>query len=90
MSRWCWLLLTLLVMLPARPLSAWGEPGHRLIAALAEQSLRPGTRRAALALLAADPVDDRNASLADIAGWADRYRDVPGGDWSRPLHFVNL
>jgi len=91
MSRCCWwLLLTLLVVLPARPLSAWGEPGHRLIAALAEQSLRPETRRAALALLAAAPVDGRNASLADIAGWADRYRDEPGSDWSRPLHFVNL
>lgn len=85
--RMPWLLaLSIALLVPAADLSAWGEPGHRLVAALAEQQLRPATRAAALALLEGDDADH----LADIAGWADRARDQPAYAWSKPLHYVNL
>jgi hypothetical protein len=79
-------LLLCLLLLPAAPLAAWGDLGHRVVAELAERQLRPATRERALALLA----DDEAADLAAVAGWADRIRDLPQYDWARPLHYVNL
>jgi hypothetical protein len=52
---------------------AWGDLGHRLVGALAEEALRPATRERALALLAADPIDD-GSHFADVANWADAVR----------------
>jgi nuclease S1 len=79
-------LVLILFGLHAAPAAAWGELGHRLVAALAEQRLEPGTRARALALLAADGAD----TLADVAGWADQVRDLPQYAWTLRLHFVNL
>lgn len=70
----------------AAPASAWGDLGHRLVAALAEQRLAPATRERALALLADEGIRD----LAAVAGWADQARDRPEYRWTTRLHFVNL
>lgn len=82
------LLLPLLLCLAtaATPAAAWGELGHRLVAALAEQQLAPATRARALALLA----DDGASDLAAVASWADRVREQPEYAWSVRFHFVNL
>lgn len=62
-------------------LYAWGEKGHRLIAAIAERRLDPGARKEIGALLG----DER---LVSVAGWADRIREArpETGHW----HFVNI
>lgn len=66
--------------------SAWGIPGHRLIARLAEDDLSPPVVAEVRRLLALDGT----RSLADAAVWADTAREQPGFRWSAPLHFVNL
>lgn len=64
--------LLVLLFFPALAL-AWGDLGHRLVGALAEDALRPATRERALALLAADPID-AGGHFADVANWADAVR----------------
>lgn len=64
---------------------AWSMFAHEHIAELAERQLSPGTRSAALALL-----EGEAESLAAVAGWADRVRDVAGYEWATPLHFINF
>lgn len=46
---------------------AWGREGHRLTALVAENYLTPDTRAAVQELLGKD-------SMADVASWADAYR----------------
>jgi hypothetical protein len=65
---------------------AWGELGHRLVGALAEQQLSAATRAQVASLLEGEP----EPSLAGIANWADEVRERPEFAWSRPLHYVNL
>jgi nuclease S1 len=75
----------LLLLIPTAGL-AWSEPGHRVIAEIAERQLGTEVRAEVLDLLATEQVD----SLADIASWADRIRDRPEYAWSGRMHFVNL
>jgi hypothetical protein len=60
---------------------AWGREGHRLTALVAEQYLTPQTKAQVALLL-------KNESLADVAPWADSYRnDHPE---TAPWHFVDI
>jgi nuclease S1 len=70
------------------PAKAWSAHGHRVIAALAERELEPGTRRAIEALLAPD--DER--TLVDVATWADELRDTDRERFRQTgrQHFVNV
>jgi hypothetical protein len=67
---------------------AWGEPGHRLVAALAEAQLRPAARAEAARLLAGES----EPGLAGVANWADDVRDEPrpGLRSTKRWHFVNF
>jgi hypothetical protein len=72
----------LLLMSAATPKSwAWGREGHRLTALVAEHYLTPETKAAVAELL-------KKETLADVAPWADEYRqDHPEtGKW----HYVDI
>ncbi|BDG04426.1 S1/P1 nuclease [Anaeromyxobacter oryzae] len=58
---------------------AWSEPGHRIVAHVAEARLSPAARR-----LVRDVLGDRR--LADVAAWADEQGDRA----TRPWHYVNV
>jgi len=60
---------------------AWGREGHRLTALVAEQYLTPEAKAQIVQLLGKE-------SLADVAPWADTYREEHGetGKW----HFVDI
>lgn len=83
------IVFVLLLFLPL-PAQAWGPSPHRIIATLAEAQLTPAARREVTALLAVNG----DASLADIANWADTIRNDPAQRslWraSSRLHYVNL
>jgi hypothetical protein len=51
---------------------AWGREGHRLTALVAESYLTPETKAQIALLLQAD--SNRKETLADVAPWADEYR----------------
>lgn len=60
---------------------AWGREGHRLTALVAEHYLTPEAQKQVAELL-------HGESLADIASWADDYRnDAPA---TAPWHFVDI
>ncbi len=74
------------LLLPALG-QAWGDVGHRTVAALAEQRLNPRARLAVAELLADEP----EASLPAVAVWADEVRAGRADyRWTVPLHWVNF
>lgn len=80
--------LVLILALAPPPARAWGQLGHRLVAALAEDELSPAARAEVARLLA----DEAEPTLPGIAGWADdlREHDPDLGRRSAPWHYVNL
>lgn len=79
--------LLLLSMWPSLA-AAWGEPGHRVVAAQAERQLRPAARAEVARLLAGEP----EPSLPGIAAWADGLRESGGPEARRTTrwHFINF
>src|SRR5882762_8232737 len=81
---------------PSRPVLAWGDEGHKIIALIAERFLNPAVRSDVSALLAADPDDLTTHDIASEATWADRYRDSDrlGAkvryEATRRWHFVDI
>src|SRR4051812_25651319 len=76
---------------------AWGCDGHRAVVFIAERLLAPATLAAARATLAASPADPGlrrfcdavpDDLLADVATWADDYREVEPSTFG--WHFVNV
>jgi len=76
---------------------AWGCDGHRAVVFIAERLLAPATIAAVKATLVASPVDSAlkhfcdpvpDDLLADVASWADDYRDVEPSTFG--WHFVNV
>lgn len=61
--------------------SAWSGPGHRIVAAIAEERLGPAARR-----LVREIVGDRPLADPGIAMWADEHRDERTRTW----HYVNV
>jgi hypothetical protein len=68
------------ILLPASS-SAWSGPGHRIVAAIAEERLGPAARR-----IVREVVGDRPLSDPEIAMWADAQRD----ERTRAWHYVNI
>lgn len=65
---------------------AWGETGHRVTGAIADEHLPPSTRARVQALLGAE-------DLARVATWADDMRSSPAAYWQEqagPLHYVTV
>lgn len=69
---------------------AWSGPGHRIIAAMAEQRLAPAARAEVRRLLARVG----SSTLSDVATWADDVRDDPAqrelSKATSKLHYVNF
>jgi hypothetical protein len=72
------------------PALAWGPPGHRLVAGLAEAQLHPAARAEALRLLASE--GEAADGLAGIANWADDFRKNGGerGAQTGPWHYLDF
>ena len=85
-------LAAVLLLLPLNAL-AWGPQGHRLVAALAWDELRPEVRAQIRQLLAGE-TDPAGADdpLPGIANWADELRanDPDLGRRSGKWHYVNI
>ncbi|GAA0916999.1 S1/P1 nuclease [Luteibacter anthropi] len=83
-------LLALAVTAAAGTAQAWGDIGHRIVAELAWRQLDPSAKAEVERLLKADGSD----SLADVASWPDKLRDMPGkedlGKATGPLHYINF
>jgi hypothetical protein len=65
----------------APPMQAWGPQGHRLVARVATDLLTPQARANVRALLG-------DETLADVAVWADDYRD--NNFQTSYWHYVNI
>jgi hypothetical protein len=61
--------------------TAWSDPGHRIVAAIAEERVGPAARRLLREIVGSTPLSAR-----EIATWADDVRDRRTGPW----HYVNL
>ena len=78
------------------PAFGWGDDGHRIIAAVAEQQLTPSVRARVRALLAGDVSGLTGPSLPEQATWADKWRDSDRAttrlryERTREWHFVNI
>lgn len=75
--------LVLVVALGAAEARAWDDDGHRIVARIAEANLTPEARRLVRDLLG-------DASLSDVATWADEIKSRPEWRWTGPLHYVNV
>jgi hypothetical protein len=68
---------------------AWGDEGHKIIALIADQYLRPEVRERVESLLATDRTGlTANRGIAAESTWADRYRALhrDTADW----HYTNI
>ena len=76
-----------------RPVLAWGDEGHEVVALVAQSFLTPDVRKKVTALLAADTDSLTPHDIANEATWADKYRDA-NIDNSRQRtsqwHFVDI
>jgi S1/P1 Nuclease len=78
------------------PAFGWGDDGHRIIAAVAEQQLTPAVRAKVRAMLAGDATGLTDPTLAAQATWADKWRDSDRNttreryERTREWHYVNI
>ena len=96
MKKLCVSLLALSVaVLPMRAL-AWGEMGHRTVAAIAWQYMTPKARAKVKALLDQDTDTLTAPDFLNRANWADKYRDSdretkgPASSGTSSWHFVDI
>ncbi|KAK6077808.1 s1 p1 nuclease [Seiridium cupressi] len=64
---------------------AWGTLGHATVAYVAQNYVSDEVATWAQGLLA----DTSTSYLANIASWADDYRETTAGAWSAPFHFID-
>lgn len=74
-------LLSVLLLVPCSAF-AWGNQGHRVTAAFAEQQLSTAARKAALAILG-------TAHLSDVASDPDKWKSNPGEFRNAEWHFAD-
>ena len=68
---------------------AWGNEGHKIIAAIAESELKPEVKAKVDALLAADTSNLTAHDIESEATWADAYR-ADGHRETAPWHYVDV
>jgi len=77
---------SLLALLAAAPYaSAWGSLGHTAVAYMAQNFVSDKTAKFAQGLLG----DTSSAYLANVATWADTYRNEKGGEFSAVYHYLD-
>jgi hypothetical protein len=80
-ANWAMLLAFVSIVAGAPAARAWGPDGHVVVARIAEAHLTPKARRALGPLLA-------GRDLADVASWADDWRDLHPE--TKPWHYVDI
>jgi len=75
----------LLCLATLQGVRAWGVLGHATVAYIAQNYVSDETASWAQGVLA----DTSDSYLANIASWADDYRETTAGAWSAPLHFID-
>lgn len=76
-------ILSLTAALPCA--TAWGSLGHTTIAYLAQNFVCDRTLKFAQSLLN----DNSTAYMANVATWADSYRNEAGGEFSSVFHYID-
>jgi hypothetical protein len=86
-SSLCFILLAIALFAPGVA-AAWGDEGHRVVAAIAYDALTPAVRARVDAMLAADADPLTAHGIETEATWADRYRNDhrETASW----HFVDI
>ncbi|KAH7390525.1 S1/P1 nuclease-domain-containing protein [Pyrenochaeta sp. MPI-SDFR-AT-0127] len=77
------IILPLLATLPYA--SAWGALGHTAVAYVAQNFICDKTAKFAQSILN----DTSSAYLANVATWADSYRNEKGGEFSSVFHYID-
>ncbi len=81
----------------APPAFAWGDPGHEMVALIADHYLKPAVRTRAMAILSGDTTHlTSDTGIASEATWADKFRDSDRNttkihyDQTHNWHFVDI
>ncbi|CAL5873920.1 uncharacterized protein PFLUO_LOCUS8204 [Penicillium psychrofluorescens] len=77
--------LALVALGTVKGVAAWGVLGHATVAYVAQNYVSSDTASWAQGVLG----DSSSSYLANIASWADDYRETTAGEWSAPLHFID-
>lgn len=79
-------LTALLALAAAQPVLAWGQTGHRITGAVADEYLSPRARAAVKDILGTE-------TLAEVSNWPDFMRSSPEPFWQKesvPWHYVTI
>lgn len=66
--------------------SAWGQDGHTAIGILAVNQLQPAALQELESII--QPLNKQ--AVAQACNWPDEIRETEEGEWSGPLHYVNV
>lgn len=69
----------------ASVVSAWGTLGHDTVALIAQSFISADTKGFAQGVLN----DTSNTYLANVATWADSYRNTAAGKFSAAFHYID-
>lgn len=75
--------LPFLLLLVVQNVFAWGTSGHKIVAQIAENNLKPAAKARIQALLS-------GVSLADVSTWADSIRGRAEWKFTSTWHYVNI
>jgi len=65
---------------------AWGRDGHTAVGVLAVNQLQPEAIQVLENVV--NPLTKQ--AMAEACNWPDVYREAEEGEWSMPLHFINI
>ena len=65
---------------------SWGRDGHTAVGILAINQLRPEALQELKNIV--HPLTKQ--AMAEACNWPDVYRDAEEGEWSTPLHYINI
>ncbi len=77
------LILCAAVLFLSQKAFSWGPQGHSVVAQVAENNLTPNAKASVRRIL-------QNASLVDVANWADTIRNDPQWNHTSTWHYVTI
>ncbi|KAJ3324261.1 hypothetical protein HDV06_000300 [Boothiomyces sp. JEL0866] len=75
---------SLLNLILATSVNAWGTEGHAIVGSIAQNFLDSNAQSYVNKILAG------NGDMAAVASWADSYKFTTPGAFSKPLHYVDI
>ena len=76
--------------LASRPVLAWNDMGHEIVALIADHYMSPAARERVQMLLAGDDDPLTTHDIAGAAKWADKFRANDASDRTRDWHFADI